>query len=512
MKPSERPSDRSMPRARSLSRQALDQALLDICDVLRRGSCASALRYVPELTWIFFLRFLDEQEGDGPGASTGSIGPPYRFRDWARPEHGAGLLRFVNEALLPHLRGLGAKEGASVRQRLISEIFSGVDRAGLAGIESERDLLDVLDRVRRISVADIDDRHVFPLSQIYEGLLSRMGDQGSDAGQFFTPREVVRAMVRAVDPRPGETLYDPCCGTGGFLAQAYEHVRAALGERPDPAALAALKERTLFGREKERLIYPLALANLALHGVDLPRIWLGNALTGEAVRDGLWRGAPATFDVVLTNPPFGGKEGRDVGARFPFPTAATQVLFLQHILSVLAPGGRCGVVLDEGVLFRTGEDAFVRTKERLLSECELYCVVSLPIGAFAAAGAGVKTDLLFFRKGRPTETIWYYDLSDRKIGKRAPLTLDDFGEFLALLPERRDSARSWTVDLAARRREAAAATPREQRAIYDLKAQSPRPAGASRARRTPAELLAVIDQKEEEVAAALRALRRMDSA
>lgn len=490
------------------TRHALDQALLDICDVLRRGSCTSALRYVPELTWILFLRLLDEQ--DGEDGAPGPIQPPYRFRDWALRPPGAGLLRFVNEALLPHLRGLGARAGATARQRLISEVVSGVERAG---IESERDLLDVIGRVRRISAADIDDRHVFPLSQIYEGLLSRMGDQGSDAGQFFTPREVVRAMVRVIDPRPGETIYDPCCGTGGFLVQAYAHVRAALGDRPAPEVLARLKERTLFGREKERLIYPLALANLALHGVDLPRIWLGNALTGEAVRDGLFSGpgpgrdgAPAAFDVVLTNPPFGGKEGRDVGAGFAFPSSATQVLFLQHILSSLAPGGRCGVVLDEGVLFRTNEDAFVRTKDRLLQECDLFCVVSLPIGAFAAAGAGVKTDLLFFRKGRPTERIWYYDLSDRKIGRRTPLTLDDFAEFFALLPERRDSARSWSVDFAARRRAAAALPARELRAVYDLKAQNPR-AGFSRPRHTSAELLALIDQKEAEVAAALAALR-----
>src|SRR5205085_11073364 len=182
-------------------------------------------------------------------------------------------------------------------------------------IETETNLLEVLDKVHEITNAGISQQHVFPLSQVYEGLLLKMGEKGSDAGQFFTPREVIRAMVRVLDPKVGERIYDPCCGTGGFLAQAaqYLHDKIRTGKglpRKMSAASATeiVKHNTFYGREKENLIYPIGLANLILHGIDSPAIWHGNALTGNEVYGGLYRGAPTAFEVILTNPPFGGKE------------------------------------------------------------------------------------------------------------------------------------------------------------------------------------------------------------
>jgi type I restriction enzyme M protein len=218
-------------------------------------------------------------------------------------------------------------------------------------------------------------------------------------------------------------------------------------------------------------------------------------LTGGEIYGGLFQDAPSLFDVVLTNPPFGGKEGRDAQTRFAYKTGATQVLFLQHIIDNLKPGGRCGIVLDEGVLFRTNETAFVQTKRKLLDECDLWCLVSLPPGTFVNAGAGVKANLLFFTKGRATERIWYYDLSDIKVGKKTPLTLDRFDEFFRLLPARADSTRSWTVsrtDIAAQG--------------YDLKAVNPH-AKRDEDSRTPEALLDLIEQKGREVAEALACLR-----
>ncbi len=197
------------------------------------------------------------------------------------------------------------------------------------------------------------------------------------------------------------------------------------------------------------------------------------------------------------NPPFGGKEGKEAQTRFAYKTGATQVLFLQHVIDTLKPGGRCGIVLDEGVLFRTNETAFVQTKRKLLDECDLWCILSLPAGTFVNAGAGVKTNLLFFTKGSPTERIWYYDLSDVKVGKKTPLTLDKFEEFLRLLPARSDSPRSWTVS----RKEVDARG-------YDLKAVNPN-AKRNEDLRTPEELLDVIEAKGHEVAEAIAALRRM---
>jgi type I restriction enzyme M protein len=222
-------------------------------------------------------------------------------------------------------------------------------------------------------------------------------------------------------------VYDPCCGTGGFLAIAYEHIARQLGQSPTSTDLDTLKHDTFFGREKENLVFPIALANLVLHGIDQPNLWHGNSLTRRATYAGLFEQAPKQFDVILTNPPFGGKEGKDAQKNFAFETSATQVLFVQDILAELAPKGTCAIVLDEGLLFRTNESAFVETKRKLVDECDLWAIVSLPGGVFSTAGAGVKTNLLFFTKGKKTEKIWYYDLSHVKVGKKTPLTLAHFG-------------------------------------------------------------------------------------
>lgn len=451
-------------QARSIaSAQSLSAFVKSICDIMRRSNCASALQYVPELTWILFLRILDAQEArareeaEVVGAQfSPALGSPYRWRDWAAPysddeDHpqtdedkpfgwkrqelfaaGDGrLFDFINNELLPHLHGLdidprtGLPNGsASRKQRIIGRIMTAVERVR---VDSETNLRDILDKVDEISIDHVDDTHFFTLSQVYEDLLLKMGEKNSDGGQFFTPREVIRAMVHTVDPEPGKTIYDPGCGTGGFLAIAYEHIARKLGDKATSTDLVTLKHDTFFGREKENLVFPIALANLVLHGIDQPNLWHGNTLTRRATYDALFENAPATFDYILTNPPFGGKEGKDAQKNFAFETGSTQVLFLQDILAELAPEGTCAIVLDEGLLFRTNESAFVETKRKLVDECELWAIVSLPGGVFSTAGAGVKTNLLFFTKGRKTGKIWYYDLTHVKVGKKTPLTLAHFG-------------------------------------------------------------------------------------
>lgn len=461
---------------RLATQQSVDQAIKSICDIMRRGNCAGAMQYVPELTWILFLRILDEKEerekleAEALGVPfRPSIEAPYRWQDWAQPPESLpegrtnkraelqdapqnALFNFVNTELLPYLKGLKTLPDATPRQKVISEIMSGVERVR---IDTERNFLDVLDKVHQLSIEAVDPTHVFTLSQVYEGLLLKMGEKGNDGGQFFTPRQVIKAMVQVIDPKIDETVYDPGCGTGGFLAQSFEHIKSKLGNDVTAEQLETLKQRTFWGREKENLIYPIALANLVLHGIDKPNLWHGNTLTGQEIYGGLFEGAPQTFDVVLTNPPFGGKEGKEAQTNFDYKTSATQVLFLQHVIRSLREGGRCGIVLDEGLLFRTNEDAFVKTKRKLLDECDLWCVVSLPAGVFTAAGAGVKTNLLFFTKGQPTRKIWYYDLSDLKVRKKSPLTLVHFEDFFRLLPTRADSELSWTVDMDERKRRAA---------------------------------------------------------
>ncbi|MHB0984220.1 MAG: class I SAM-dependent DNA methyltransferase [Sulfuricella sp.] len=508
------------------STQSLSAFVKSICDIMRRSNCASALQYVPELTWILFLRILDAQEEKAREAAEAvgkpfspALAAPYRWQDWAAPysdKPGHPVTRegkplgwkrkeleaarigdffaFINKELLPYLHGLDVLPNGqsnplvSPKQRVIGRIMTAVERTR---VDSETNLRDILDLIHQIHIDHIDDQHFFTLSQVYEDLLLKMGEKNSDGGQFFTPREVIRAMVRTIDPQPGEKVYDPCCGTGGFLAQSYELMAQKLGNETSSTNLAQLKTQTFFGREKENLVFPIALANLVLHGIDQPNIWHGNSLTGAPTYDALFESAPATFDVILTNPPFGGKEGKDAQKNYSFETGSTHVLFVQHVLSDLGPKGRCGIVLDEGLLFRTNESAFVETKRKLLDECELWCIVSLPGGVFSTAGAGVKTNLLFFTKGRKTKRIWYYDLTHIKLGKKSPMTLAHFGlgskgevlddaalpatltggwrelegnaerpfpSFARMLAKRgtpeADSDFSWTVDFAARRAKA----------------------------------------------------------
>ena len=493
------------------SQSSLNSKIKSICDIMRRSNAAGALQYVPELSWILFLRILDEREeleqteSQIVGASfTPSLSYPYRWQDWAAPTGNkrqelqnamAGdVFNFVNEDLLPYLRNLKEQPNATSRQRVVSEVVAGVERIRL---DTERNFLDVIDKVDEIRQEGIDPTHIFTLSQAYEGLLLSMGEKNNDGGQFFTPREVIRTLVKAIDPQVGETVYDPACGTGGFLAQSYDHMKEGLGQSATAEQMTILANRTFYGREKENLIYPISLANLILHGIDEPHIWHGNTLTRNEEYGGLFAGAPDLFDVVLMNPPFGGKEGQDAQTRYPYKTGSTQVLFLQEIIDSLTNTGRAGIVVDEGLLFRTNENAFVQSKRRLLDECDLWCIVSLPGGVFTQAGAGVKTNLLFFTKGKTTENIWYYDLSDVKVTKRKPITAAHFDEFFKLLPGREESENSWTVT----RQEI-------EEKNYDLKAVNPNRKEVVDTR-TPDELLDIIEAKGKEIQEALAMLREL---
>lgn len=436
---------------------ALNSEIKSICDIMRRSNCAGAMQYVPELTWILFLRILDEREST-EAEEAGALGQsfefsleyPYRWRDWANKEgkkriellQGAlgEYFSFINDKLIPKLKNLADTPDSNARQKVIAQIMSGVEKTH---VDTEKNFLDILDKVDDIKQSNISDTHVFTLSQIYEGLLLKMGEKGNDGGQFFTPREVIRAMILMANPEIGEKIYDPCCGTSGFLAQAYTQM--IFGDHTADE-IETLKYNTFFGREKENLIYPISLANMILHGVDQPHIWHGNTLTGSELYGGLFENAPSQYDIILTNPPFGGKEGKEAQTNFAYKTSSTSILFLQHIIDNLKNGGRCVMVIDEGALFRTNEDAYVKTKRKLLDDCNLHTIISLPPGLFSAAGAGVKTNILLFEKGESTEKIWYYDLSWIKVGKRNPFTIDRFNDFFALFPTRAESENSWTVD------------------------------------------------------------------
>lgn len=450
---------------------SMNSYIKSVCDIMRRDKTKGALQYIPELTWMMFLRILDENEQEQEPRYkavgkhfTASLKEPYRWRDWGSPTgkkrlelqnkgKSGDFLNFINHELIPYLKSFEKNQNASVKQKIIAQIFRKNEKTQIA---SERNLLDVLDKIDHLTSENIDSTHQFPLSQVYEGLLLKMGEKNNDGGQFFTPREVIRAMIRAIKPKINKsggrraTFYDPCCGTGGFLAESFAYLSGS-DMNLNASDLDYLRHEAFWGIDDADEVLPIALANLFLHGIDYPHIGLKNNLSGRITYMDLFEGAPNQFDYILTNPPFGGKEGEDAKVNFTYKTGNTQILFIQHIMDKLKDGGTCAMVIDEGVLFRKNEIAFVQTKKKLLEECNLWCILSLPQNIFVNAGAGVKTNLLFFTKGKQTERIWYYDLSHVKVRKKLPFTLDKFDDFLKRLHSDKDedkiSEHSWFVDI-----------------------------------------------------------------
>ncbi len=510
------------------SQAVMDKAVKEICNILRRDKAKGARLYVAELTWIFFLRYLDlideKAEAEAKALKVDfepTLEAPYRWRDWAaaydknknieevikNKEVGwkryeldnkpiGAYLEFVNKELFPYLKGLKDRPSATNKQKIVSLIFINKDQTVLRSVAN---LQDALDGVEDLTNAEISDQHIFPISQAFEGLLPSLGEKKNDGGQFFTPREVIRLIVEVIRPKVGKTVYDPCCGTGGFLIEAYKYMAK---QNPTATQLKDLKSEALWGREDADEAIPVVLANMVLHDIDLPRIWHGNTLTDAVTYGDLFIGAPSQFDYVMTNPPFGSKEGKSAQAKFAYKSGKAQILFLQHIIDSLKDGGTCGMVIDEGVLFHTKTAAFKQTKRKLLNDCNLFCIISLPGGVFVNAGAGVKTDLFFFTKGKPTEKIWYYDMTlgddlhPRKINKGNPLTVTHFTDCLKrlALPEDhpdRISERSWYKTRA------------EIDAVnYDLKAVNNN-APDFTDKRTPKELLAIIRESQVEITQAL---------
>lgn len=512
---------------------AMDKAVKRICNILRRDKAKGARLYVAELTWMFFLRYLDliEQQEEMKALALGNhfeptMDSPYRWQDWAAPfdrkasfettitsklqgwkrrdiiENGeSSFISFVNDILFPYYSKLKDNAGASNIQKVVSEIFIN---QGQTVLKSDANLLDVLDEIHSLTQAEIDTQHMFPISQAFEGMLPNLGEKKNDGGQFFTPREVVRLIIEVVNPQLGGKVYDPCCGTGGFLIESYKHL---IQQNPTATQIEELKTSTFWGREDADEAIPILLANMVLHDIDLPRIWHGNTLTGAVTFGDLFDGAPAQFKYILTNPPFGSKEGKAAQSSFAYKSGKAQILFLQHIISSLEDGGTCGMVIDEGVLFHTKTKAYTQTKRKLLNDCDLFCIVSLPGGVFVNAGAGVKTDLLFFTKGNPTRQIWFYDMTlddefkPRKVNKGNPLEFKHFDDFLMRLnlpvdhPDR-ISERSWFMT----KEEAEAKE-------YDIKAVNINAPDFSD-KRTSAELIEVIRKAQSEITSLLDQLQQ----
>jgi type I restriction enzyme M protein len=425
---------------------------------------------LPLLTWVMFLKFLDDleivhaQEAELDGKPYQSIiEAPYRWRDWAAREDGITgdeLLAFIGQeqthradgskgqGLFAYLRGLAGEGEKGSQREVIANVFKGVQNRMVSGYL----LRDIVNKINAIHFSASEEIHT--LSHLYESMLREMRDAAGDSGEFYTPRPVVRFMVQAINPRLGETVFDPACGTGGFLVEAYDHIAPQVEtteQRRD------LQHGTLHGQEAKPLPYMLAQMNLLLHGLEAPEIAYGNTLDRRINEIG----HAERVDVILTNPPFGGEEEAGIKANFPpnMQTSETALLFLQYIMRKLrvmgAPvpgkkaaerGGRAAVVVPNGTLFGDGVAAVI--KAELLKEFNLHTIVRLPQGVFAPY-TDIPANLLFFERGVPTQTIWYYELplpgGRKKYSKTAPLQFEEFAPVLAWWSKREEGAQAWKV-------------------------------------------------------------------
>jgi len=430
------------------------QAFKNIDDVLwKEGGCSTELDYTEQTSWLLFLKYLDDLERDRATEAALEnktysyiLEPPYRWESWAAPkakngtlDHhkaltGDDLVDFVDRKLFPYLHGFKQRaSGPNTIEYKIGEIFGEIKNK----IRSGYNLREIIDHVDELRFRSQVQKH--ELSALYEEKIKRMGNAGRNGGEYYTPRPLIRAMVRVVRPKIGERIYDGACGSAGFLCEAFDYLSA--NKKLTTKDLKALQERTFYGKEKKSLAYVIAIMNMILHGIEAPNIIHANTLA-ENLADIQERDR---YDVVLANPPFGGKERKEVQQNFPIRTGETAFLFLQHFIKILKAGGRGGVVIKNTFLSNT-DNASVSLRKLLLESCNLHTVLDCPGGTFQ--GAGVKTVVLFFEKGAPTRKVWYYRLDPgRNMGKTNSLNDADLAEFIELQKTFADSPKSWSVDV-----------------------------------------------------------------
>jgi type I restriction enzyme M protein len=477
-------------------RQEVQQAVKNACDQLNSDG-VTPRDYVEQLAWLFFLKAFDEAEvrheqesSFDDNAYTRRIEGDYRWSVWSnwtnKPD---AMLAFVDGKLWHYLQSFGTttatKQFANdpIAERF-RRIFSTVRNHSRRGASFAR----VVQQVNRLHFSDETD--VIVLSELYEDLLKRVAsDSAGYAGEFYTQRHVIRAMVAVVEPKIGDRIYDPCFGTAGFLAESAEYIRANSSSLSGKD-LDALNRKTFFGVELKPLTYLLGIMNMILHRIESANLEQANTLELHSANVS----EKNKYDVILSNPPYGGKLARELQTNFTIHSGATEILFLQHIMANLKKGGRAAVIVPEGVLFRGGPDAKVR--ERLLAEFDLHTVLSLPAGCFLPY-TGVKTNVLFFDRredGKATKSVWFYELTNDGFDlkqTRRPIDGDQLPDFLAKRRKRLKGDTSWVVsvtDLAEHG--------------YDLSAKNPN--NASDFEHRPAlELVQSIKSKEERVLALL---------
>jgi type I restriction enzyme M protein len=481
-----------------------DQAFNAIDNQLRNeAGCSTELDYTEQTSWLLFLKYLDDLEREKAMEAELSGKPyafildaPYRWETWAAPKNAKGeidhnmtmvgddLIEFVEHKLFPYLRGF--KQRASGPQTIeykVGEIFSEIKNKIQSGYNL-REIVEVIDGLRFRSQAEKHE-----LSMLYEEKIKRMGNAGRNGGEYYTPRPLIRAIIRVVQPRIGERIYDGAAGSAGFLCESYEYLtrKPGLSTRD----LETLQTRTFFAKEKKSLAYVIGIMNMILHGIEAPNIIHTNTLA-ENLADIQEKDR---YEVVLANPPFGGGERKEVQQNFPIKSGETAFLFLQHFIKILKAGGRAGIVIKNTFLSNT-DNASVSLRKLLLESCNLHTILDMPGGTFQ--GAGVKTVVLFFAKGAPTRKVWYYQLNPgRNMGKTNPLNDDDLADFLAQQKTFADTQQSWSVDAGD-----------IDKTSFDLSVKNPNNGGEVQLR-SPADILdeiAALDAESAEVLESIRGL------
>ncbi|OVE34162.1 DNA methyltransferase [Priestia aryabhattai] len=425
-----------------MTRDSLENLIKNCTDILRTDDGISgSIHYTEALSWLLFLKFLDDQEKEAALEAEMEfedynyiLDEKYRWQNWARKSHltGSELINFVNNDLIPYLAALNDEKGVNTRE-VISSIFSEVTNRVRSGYL----LKDILLKIDEIHFNSSDDIHT--LSVLYESLLQKMGDDGGNSGEFYTPRPVVRFIVETIAPEIGQTIFDPAAGSCGFLVESNEYLKTKANTAEK---VRILSEKTFFGKEKTPLAYLLGLMNMLLHGVEYPQIEKTNTLNTN-IRE---IDESDKFDIIMANPPFGGKEQKIIQQNFPFQTQSTEVLFLQYIMKSLKFDGKAGVVVPEGVLFQSNS-TYKAVKQELLEKYNLHSVVSLPAGVFLPY-SGVKTSILYFEKKGKTKDVWFYDvplIDGKNLTKNKGITFGHFEHAYKIFKEREETEHSWLV-------------------------------------------------------------------
>ena len=409
-----------------------------VCNILRRDDGVGAKDYIEQFSWLLFLRIfegvesqLKELEGAEGRKYINIIDPEYQWSSWAKKDwkDKEELIHFINKKLFPYLKAL---RGTKKKDK-IAEIFREIHNK----VYSPHNLLDVVDILDKIEKHHFQDTHL--LSQVYEEILQAMGSEGGWSGEFYTPRPIIRFMVNVVNPTIGETILDPFVGSGGFLVESFDHLYE--GSKKDVKTWKTLQTNTFYGQEKKPLPFLIGTMNLILHHILVPNITRSNTFMEDV------HNMPESrkVNVILTNPPFGAEETKDVQSNFPIQVGATEGLALQYIMKRLKNGGRCGVILPEGnILF--GGGAVAKIRQELLEKFNVHSIISLPQGAFAQMGAGVKTNLIFFDKTGSTKDIWYGEITG-KFTKKITMQDEHFEDVFKKWQKREVSDTSWVVPI-----------------------------------------------------------------